>query len=70
MSGGCLGGGFAGANAIRNADAAICGPRREEAGVSGQALAVDGGASIKSPWSMPVPGPATKTTTTETGDRP
>jgi NAD(P)-dependent dehydrogenase (short-subunit alcohol dehydrogenase family) len=28
-------------------------------GVSGQALAVDGGASIKSPWSMPVPGPAT-----------
>ena len=30
-------------------------------GVSGQALAVDGGASIKSPWSMPVPGPATIT---------
>ena len=28
-------------------------------GVSGQALAVDGGASIKSPWSMPVPGPTT-----------
>ena len=36
------------------------------AGVSGQALAVDGGASIKSPWSMPVPGPAT--ITTENGD--
>lgn len=27
--------------------------------VTGQALAVDGGASIKSPWGMPVPGPKT-----------